>query len=111
MEVPTTAELYLACQLYCHLYDAQHFVDASSKAYGAAAYLSHGFTASLLMAKKRVAPLRPLTVPQLELMAAVIGVRLSNHLTKSFAALNTVYWSDSHIVLQWLSTSKPLKMS
>ena len=56
------------------------FVDASTKAYGAVAYLCNGSDSTLVMAKSRVAPLKELTLPQLELMAAVIGARLVNHL-------------------------------
>jgi len=54
------------------------FADSSPKAYGAVAYVSHGHQSSLVMAKSRVAPLKELTLPQLELMAALIGTRLAN---------------------------------
>ncbi|KAH7958786.1 hypothetical protein HPB49_005075 [Dermacentor silvarum] len=57
------------------------FVDASLKAYGACAYLrtvdDGGNTAtSLIVAKSRVAPTKILTLPKLELMAAVVEARL-----------------------------------
>jgi hypothetical protein len=54
------------------------FVDASPKAYGAVAYLTNENQSSPIMAKSRVAPLKELTLPQLELMAAVVGTRLVN---------------------------------
>ena len=47
------------------------FVDASVKFYGVAAYLCDQTQARLIMAKNRVAPLKSLTLPQLELMAAL----------------------------------------
>ena len=47
------------------------FADASTKAYGAVAFLTSGDHATLVMAKNRVAPLKSLTFPKLELMAAV----------------------------------------
>ena len=87
------------------------FVDASTKAYGTVAYLnsSQENYSSFVMAKSRVAPTKELTLPQLELTAAVIGARLASHL-QSQLHLNKVYlWSDSQIVLYWLCSTKELK--
>ena len=53
------------------------FVDASMKAYGAVAFLTSGDSATLVMAKNRVAPLNTLTLPKLELMAAVVASRVT----------------------------------
>jgi ribonuclease HI len=85
------------------------FVDASVKAYGAAAYITYGSETSLVMAKSRVAPLKKLTLPQLELMAAVLGARLSSYLQTHLQASDVYLWSDSQIVLHWLSSKKELK--
>ncbi|XP_059225672.1 uncharacterized protein LOC131997855 [Stomoxys calcitrans] len=58
------------------------FVDASIDAYAAVTYLrveSEGnVKCSLIASKTKVAPLKPISVPKLELMAAIIGLRLSN---------------------------------
>ncbi|XP_053388749.1 uncharacterized protein LOC123533693 [Mercenaria mercenaria] len=83
------------------------FVDSSIQAYGAAAYLCRGKESRLIMAKSRVAPLKKLTLPKLELMAAVIGARLAKHLLKAIDVQNVTFWSDSQIVLHWLNTSRP----
>ena len=85
------------------------FVDASVKSYGAAAYISNQSQARLVMAKNRVAPLKVLTLPQLELMAALVGARLASHLLQTISTSNVTFWSDSQIVLYWLTTTKPLK--
>ncbi|XP_071132834.1 uncharacterized protein [Mytilus edulis] len=85
------------------------FVDASTKAYGAVAYLCNGSDSTLVMAKTRVAPLKELTLPQLELMAAVIGARLVNHLKSTLECSSITLWSDSQIVLHWLKSTKTLK--
>ena len=61
------------------------------------------------MAKSPIAPAKKLTLPQLELTAAVIGARLASYL-QSQLHLNKVYlWSDSQIVLYWLHSTKELK--
>ena len=89
------------------------FVDASPKAYEAVACLTNGNQSSLIMAKFRVAPLKQLTLPQLELMAVVIETRLANFLLRTpssrYANLNVKLWSDSEIVLHWINSSKSLK--
>ena len=79
------------------------------KAYGAVAYLQDDRNTALVMAKTRVAPVKELTLPQLELMAAVIGARLVHHLRDTLEYKDITLWSDSQIVLQWLKTSKLLK--
>ena len=60
------------------------FTDASLKAYGAVAYLCNGNESQIVIAKTKVAPLKPLTLPQLELMGIVIGARLASHLKYAF---------------------------
>ena len=57
------------------------FTDASELAYGACAYVrwqlqDHSFISRLIMAKNRIAPKRNLTIPRLELCAAVLGSRI-----------------------------------
>ncbi|XP_053403036.1 uncharacterized protein LOC123546131 [Mercenaria mercenaria] len=60
-----------------------YFSDASTKAYGACAYLVSGNQSTLIMAKNRVTPVKQLTIPKLELCAALIGSRLSQHITST----------------------------
>ncbi|XP_076089954.1 uncharacterized protein LOC143061985 [Mytilus galloprovincialis] len=85
------------------------FVDASTTAYGATVYICNHHESSLVIAKNRVAPFKQLTLPQLELMAALIGARLADHVKSVLHIENITFWSDSQIILQWLSTSKQLK--
>ncbi|XP_062713931.1 uncharacterized protein LOC134290753 [Aedes albopictus] len=84
------------------------FVDASSAAYAAAAYFrivdKGEIRCCLVSARTKVAPIKLLSVPRLELQAAVIGTRLmksvlSNH---TVPVNRTVLWSDSSTVLNWL---------
>ena len=86
------------------------FADASQKAYGAAAYLVRGNQSSLAMAKSRVAPTRKkLTLPELELMAALTAARLASYLQEQLQVTRVTLWSDSQIVLHWLKSTKLLK--
>lgn len=68
-------------------YELHGFADASSVAYAAVVYLkvisfSGSVTVSLLIAKAKVAPLKPLTIPRLKLSTAVLLAR-----TMSFVRL------------------------
>ena len=88
------------------------FVDASKKGYGAVAYLFLDGQSSLVMSKTRVTPIKELTLPKLELMAAVIGTRLLKLILDSLSPLwsgTPIHmWSDSQIVLYWIHSSKRL---
>lgn len=53
------------------------FADASQSAYGAVVFFTQDDQVSFVTAKTRVAPLKMFTIPWLELMAAMIGTRLT----------------------------------
>ena len=60
----------------------QTFVDASSEAYGAVSYLRSEYAQGcyvvrIIASKTRVCPLSPMSTPRLELIAAVLGLRLT----------------------------------
>ena len=86
------------------------FVDASTRAFGAAIYARfeyeppHPPTCRLLASKSKVAPLVPVTVPRLELMAAVTGLRLSQAIIRVLEIpMSAVkFYSDSLDVLWWI---------
>lgn len=85
------------------------FVDASIQAYGTAVYLQCGYSdattsSRLIASKSKVAPLKPMTVPRLELMGAVLGLRLTQHLIELLGLpMQTVtFYSDSMDVLWWV---------
>ncbi|XP_062702144.1 uncharacterized protein LOC115263739 [Aedes albopictus] len=84
------------------------FVDASEAAYSCVGYFRLVAEASvqvaLIGAKTKVAPLKTLSIPRLELKAAVLGARYmesvqTNH---SFPIAQKFYWSDSSTVLAWI---------
>ena len=86
-----------------------HFADASERAYGAVSYLrlvdiDGKVHCSFLMAKSKLAPLRATTIPRLELAAAVVAVKLDQIIRHEMQLplMESVFWSDSMIVLQYL---------
>lgn len=85
------------------------FSDASQSAYGACIYLksinkNNKATINLLCAKSKVAPLKPTTMPRLELCAALLAARLGKSVIESLRHKphRLVHWCDSSIVLSWL---------
>ncbi|XP_053609752.1 uncharacterized protein LOC128674842 [Plodia interpunctella] len=85
------------------------FVDASEVAYAAAAYWRSvndkgEVQVSLAAAKARVAPIKIVSIPRLELQAAVLGSRLAHAvgLHHSRRPDRRVLWTDSRTVLSWL---------
>ena len=82
--------------------------DASTKAYGAVAFICNESSTCFVMAKTRVAPLKQLTLPKLELMAALTGARLSSFIMNTIKLSPSMVhlWTDSQIVLYWLQSEK-----
>ncbi|KRY08832.1 hypothetical protein T12_1357 [Trichinella patagoniensis] len=85
------------------------FSDASERAYGGAVYIKmidvegRGVI-KLVVAKSKVAPLKSVTLPRLELVAALVTAKLISHV-KQVIDLNMdriCCWSDSQITLCWI---------
>ncbi|XP_055633912.1 uncharacterized protein LOC129774229 [Toxorhynchites rutilus septentrionalis] len=87
------------------------FVDAGEDAYACVAYLRAEFSEKIQCAiiggKTKVAPLKTLSIPWLELMAAVIGVRLRKTIMNfhSLPIDRCIFWSDSRTVLAWINAN------
>lgn len=85
------------------------FVDASNDAYGAVIYIRHlhrdsNISVQLVAAKSRVAPLNAISIPRLELMAAITGLRLALSVSSALEIDkdHLIFWSDSANVLWWI---------
>ncbi|XP_030759214.1 uncharacterized protein LOC115884703, partial [Sitophilus oryzae] len=92
----------LTTELHC-------FSDASEQAYGACIFIrtidtDNSITVNLLCAKTRVSPLKIITMPRLELCAALLGAQLLNKVKDSLDIKVDEYfcWCDSQIVLSWI---------
>ncbi|CAG2227643.1 unnamed protein product [Mytilus edulis] len=93
------------------------FSDGSELGYGACAYLrvvdeNDRTTCSLVMGKARLAPIKQVSIPRLELSGAVTACRLYDILSDELELnINTVtFWTDSTIVLGYIrNTSRRFK--
>ena len=84
--------------------------DASRTGYGQCSYLrlvdeNGRIHCSLVLGKARVAPLRSVTIPRLELTAATVSVRVASVLKEEldYEELQDLYWTDSKVVLGFIS--------
>ena len=90
-----------------------YFSDASEVAYGAVAYLrlvnaSGVVYCSFVIGKSRLSPLKPVTIPRLELSAAVLSTRLDRMILEEIevAVDESVYWTDSTCVLRYIENEE-----
>ncbi|GFX42829.1 integrase catalytic domain-containing protein [Trichonephila clavipes] len=97
-----------------HPYSRQHsriawFADASSLAYAAAIYCRQKHNGKikvqLLVSKTEVAPVKQVSIPRLELCGAHLLSKLFKSVlrTLKYYTFDVFAWTDSKIVLSWLS--------
>ncbi|XP_054715477.1 uncharacterized protein LOC129224954 [Uloborus diversus] len=91
------------------------FCDASQNSFAAVLYMRSEFEdekveISLIAAKTRVAPLKTIAIPRLELCAAVMLSQLYKDVVENLAIQvdESFFWTDTQIVLDWLN-SEPHK--
>ena len=86
-----------------------HFGDASSSAYGVVTYLrlvdqNDNVFCRFLYGKARLAPIKTISIPRLELTAAVLAVNIDQMLQRelNLPAWHSVFWTDSTAFLQMI---------
>ncbi|XP_062567165.1 uncharacterized protein LOC134229426 [Saccostrea cucullata] len=86
-----------------------HFADASERGYGTVSYLrlenfNGAVYCSFIIGKSRVAPLKQITIPRLELTAATVAVRTDKMLKSELDVSidETVFWTDSMAVIRYI---------
>ncbi|XP_075990204.1 uncharacterized protein LOC142985846 [Anticarsia gemmatalis] len=97
-----------------NMIELQAFCDASEQAYACVIYSrttspTGAYETTLLAAKTKVAPLkRKMTIPKMELCAAVLLAKLLEKITKILTDydLRMFCWTDSQVVLAWLQGSQ-----
>ena len=89
------------------------FSDARELGYGIVIYIRSvnkrgDFYCSLVFAKARVAPLKKITIPRLELAAATLSVRLVTMVKRElhFQIDRVMFWTDSTPVLRYISNDR-----
>lgn len=114
-EIHLLEEIKIPRYIEMDLVDAKRslhtFCDASKSAYAAGCFLRVEYkeivNIYLIEAKSRVAPLKKITIPRLELLAATIGARLTSGIWKELGEIPVFYWSDSSTVLAWIKREEP----
>ncbi len=86
--------------------EVHFFCDASADAYAAAAYYVTEQEAYLVVSKARVAPLKAISIPRLELLGAELIIELVKLVSTATKVhrKNFWYWTDSTNVLSWVHT-------
>ena len=89
--------------------ELRHFSDTSELGYGAVSYIRlvnklGDVRCFLVMAKSRLAPLKAITIPRLELSAAVLAVRLDRMIRQEIRLpiKSLTFWTDSTCVLRYI---------
>ena len=90
--------------------EVHSFSDARESGIGQVSYLrtvnSKGEVhVSFLIAKSRVAPIKPISIPRMELTAAVVSVNVTKMLQSEldYENLRSVYYTDSEVVIGYIS--------
>ncbi|GFS69650.1 integrase catalytic domain-containing protein [Nephila pilipes] len=84
------------------------FCDASQFAYAAAVFVRIEYSAvvhvNLLAAKSRVDPIKTVTIPRLQLLAATMGARLCKSVLSALQwdSVKQRYWTNCTTVLSWI---------
>ena len=84
------------------------FGDSSQDIFSAVAFLQARVKTPTGHEKTRVAPMKVMTVPKLELQAALLAGRLKREITQALiVTVNQVFmWTDSTTVLQWINSNE-----
>ncbi|VDI44462.1 Hypothetical predicted protein [Mytilus galloprovincialis] len=106
-----TFDRYIGLNGKCS-YQLLCFCDASTKAYACAIYLRHETDEScrvdLIYSKTRLAPIKKVSIPRLELLAVIIGIRCLAFIESNLKITveKKTLWTDSQCVIHWIASEK-----
>ena len=114
-ELPTLSEIQIPRSYFEERVDSlvlHMFGDSSQDFFSAVALLrgkvatttGHTTELAFVFGKARVAPMKALTIPKLELQASLFAARLRKEIENALTVRidNTLMWTESTTVLQWL---------
>ncbi|XP_062542019.1 uncharacterized protein LOC134210011 [Armigeres subalbatus] len=114
VQLPILNEIRIErCVIIPNVVDVQihYFSDASQKAYSACLYI-HSQTVDgnvkvqLLSSNYKVSPLKPHTIPRIELSGALIAAQLFEKVRQATnLQVRTTFWVDSSCALRWIQAS------
>jgi len=103
--IPRCVTINTTCDIELH-----GFADASSLSYAGAIYCRQSLNGhtkvTLLVSKMKVAPIKQISIPRLELCGAHLLAKLFRTVINAFQryTLHIFAWTDSKVVLSWLSS-------
>ena len=109
-QLPQLSSFHLPRFLGTGTLELHGFSDASQLAYAAVVYArtiapDGSVTVQLLMAKTKLAPIRQLSIPRLELCGAQLLTQLVAHIRRDFSPEIPIFlWTDSTTVLAWIKS-------
>ncbi|GFT51373.1 integrase catalytic domain-containing protein [Nephila pilipes] len=89
-------------------YSVHVFCDASERAYGLVLYIvTSQSNVHIVCSRNRLAPIKKVTLPRLELLAALMGTRLLKYFCKEvdIQPSAATLWTDSKITLSWIRSN------
>jgi len=110
------SQIHVPRKILFNISDSVHtllfFTDASIKAYATTIYFKSinpiCSQLNLVFSKTRLAPIKQITIPRLELLALTIGFKAMNFVEKEIGLKisHKIIFSDSEIVLSWIKSTK-----
>ena len=93
--------------------ELHHYFDASETTYGCCTYLRAvnrwgAIHTDLIVSKTKIAPLKTVSIPRLELQGAVLAAKIDSLLRRELDLQESWFWTDSEVVLKYLANKSDI---